>query len=64
MGFFTKDLNGHSVRDGALGDLRDEHRIVTLGEEKKLIEDSTFEDVLKLLHWFKPEYRWVLLRKP
>jgi predicted Zn-dependent peptidase len=63
-GNFMIDPNGRGVCDGALTDLADNQRIISLTEWSDDIEKVTMSDIHNLLQWFRPEQRWTLIIQP
>lgn len=58
------DETGASIRNGALIDLAEYQRIVSLAEYIAKVEQITMSDVYNLLKWLRPEQRWTLIVKP
>jgi predicted Zn-dependent peptidase len=58
------DPNGRKVRDFAMEDLTEYHRIISLAEYGAELEVLTMDDIRKMLPWIRPERRWTLIRKP
>lgn len=61
---FVVDPTGKGICDGALDDLADEQRIISLAESGNDLERVTMEDVRNVLQWLRPERRWTLITKP
>lgn len=61
---FMIDPTGRSVRDGALKDLAEYQRIISLTEISDDFERVTMSDVRYALQWLRPERRWTLITKP
>lgn len=58
------DPTGRKICDGALDDLADKQRIVTLAEDNSAFESVTMDDVQDALQWLTPDRRWTLLIRP
>lgn len=58
------DLTAIKVCDGALADLADENRIISLAEERSRVELVTMDDICRVLDWLQPKQRWTLITKP
>jgi hypothetical protein len=58
------DPNGRKVRDFAMEDLAEWHRIISLAEYSAELEAMTMSDIRNILPWIRPERRWTLIRKP
>ena len=58
------DETGKSVCDGALDDLVEEQRIITLKEIGSDFERVTMNDIRDVLQWLQPERRWTLIIRP
>ncbi len=61
---FMIDLTAENVCDGALADLANHQRIISLTEWNDNIEQVTMDDIHKLLRWLRPEQRWTFIRRP
>ncbi|OGZ22321.1 MAG: hypothetical protein A2922_01975 [Candidatus Nealsonbacteria bacterium RIFCSPLOWO2_01_FULL_43_36] len=61
---FMFDSTGKKVCDGALDDLADYQRIISLAEYGKDIERVTMNDIRDLLRWLRPEWRWTRIQRP
>ncbi|MBI4709103.1 MAG: insulinase family protein [Candidatus Portnoybacteria bacterium] len=61
---FMIDPTGKGVCDGALDDLADHHRIISLAEIGEDKERVTMDDVRNALQWLRPERRWTLITRP
>jgi predicted Zn-dependent peptidase len=61
---FMVDPNGRGICDGALYDLADNQRIITLAEIRDDLERVTMGDVRSTLQWLRPERRWTLITRP
>lgn len=61
---FMVDPTGKGLCNGALDDLADHQRIISLMEYGKDIERVTMDDVRNLLQWLRPEQRWTLVTRP
>lgn len=60
---FMIDPTGRDICDGALDDLADEQRIISLAEYGNNIEQVTMNDIRNLLQWLRPEQRWTLITR-
>lgn len=61
---FMIDTTAKDICDGALGDLADDQRIVSVTECGNDIERVTISDIQSLLQWLRPERRWTLITRP
>lgn len=61
---FMTDPTGKGICDGALDDLAEDQRIVSLAEIGNDLECVTMSDVRNLLQWLRPERRWTLITRP
>lgn len=61
---FMIDPTGKGVCDGALDDLADYQRIISLSEARDEVERVTMDDERYLLQWLRPERRWTLIMRP
>lgn len=61
---FMIDPTGKGICDGALDDLAEDQRIISLAEIGNDLERVTMSDVLNLLQWLRPERRWTLITRP
>ncbi len=61
---FMTDPTGKGVCDGALDDLADYQRIISLKEIGNNLERVTFSDIRSVLQWLRPERRWTLITRP
>lgn len=58
------DPTGRGICDGALDDLADNQRIISLTEYLHDIKRVTMNDIHDLLQWLRPERRWTLITRP
>jgi len=58
------DKTGRDIRDGALYDLAENHRIISFSEYRDDIERVTMDDIRKLLKWLSPDRRWTIIGSP
>lgn len=63
-GSLMVDPTGKGVCNGALDDLADYQRIISLVEYRNKFELITMNDVQDFLQWLRPERRWTLIRRP
>lgn len=61
---FMIDPNGKGICNGALDDLAEDQRIISLKEISDDFEHVTMNDVRATLQWLRPERRWTLITKP
>ncbi len=61
---FMTDPTGTDICDGALDNLAEDQRIVSLAEISNDLEQVTMTDVRNLLQWLRPERRWTLITRP
>jgi len=61
---FMIDPTGRSICEGALDDLIEGQRIISLEEIGNDLERVTMDDVVGLLRWLRPEQRWTLIMRP
>ena len=58
------DPTGKGICDGALEDLADDHRIISIAEIIRDLERVTMGDIRSLLRYLRPERRWTLIVRP
>lgn len=58
------DLDGRSVCNGAIGDLADYQKIISLSEDKQRVNLVTMDDIRELVQRLQPERRWTLIIRP
>lgn len=58
------DPTGRDICEGALDDLADEQRIISLAECSNGMGRVTMSDIRNLLQWLRPERRWTLIMRP
>jgi predicted Zn-dependent peptidase len=58
------DPTGKGIRNDAVGELADYHRIITLEEAMVMIEKKNMDDIRAILPWLEPARRWTLLTRP
>lgn len=58
------DQTAKGVCDGALDDLADHQRIVSVAEDQDGLQRVTMDKVRNLLRWLRPEWRWTRLTRP
>ncbi len=63
-GNFMTDPNGKSICSGALYDLAEDQRIISLREISDDLERVTMSDIRSVLQWLLPERRWTLITRP
>lgn len=63
-GNFMTDPNGKGVCDGAMEDLYNFGRIISLQEIGDEIEQVQMSDIRHLLQWLAPEWRWTAIGRP
>lgn len=61
---FMTDPTGKGICDGALDDLAEDQRIISLKEIGDDLERVTMSDVRNILQWLRPERRWTLITRP
>lgn len=61
---FMTDPTGKGICDGALDDLAEDQRIISLKEIGDDLELVTMSDVRDVLQWLRPERRWTLITRP
>ena len=61
---FMTDPTGKGICDGALDDLAEDQRIISLKEIGDDLERATMNDVRGVLQWLRPERRWTLITRP
>lgn len=61
---FMTDPTGKGICNGALDDLAEKQRIISLNEIGDDLERVTMSDVRDVLQWFRPDRRWTLITKP
>lgn len=61
---FMTDPTGQGICDGALNDLAEDQRIISLKEIGDDLERVTMNDVRGALQWLRPERRWTLIMQP
>ncbi len=61
---FMIDPTGQGIRNGALDDLANYQRVISLAEYGNDINRVTMDDVRELLQYLSPERRWTLITKP
>jgi len=61
---FMTDPTGKGIRDGALDDLAEDQRIMSLKEIGDDLEHVTMSDVRGVLQWLRPDRRWTLITRP
>lgn len=61
---FMIDSTGKKICDGALDDLAEYQRIISLAEYAKDTERVTMNDIRNLLQWLRPEWRWTRIQRP
>jgi len=61
---FMTDPTGKGICDGALDDLAEDQRIISLGEIGNDLEQVTMSDVRNSLQWLLPDRRWTLITRP
>ena len=61
---FMTDTTGKGICDGALDDLAEDQRIISLKEIGNDLEHVTMGDVRSVLQWLRPERRWTLIMRP
>lgn len=63
-GNFVIDPTGRGICNGAIDDIADYQRIISLTEYGKDIEHTTMADICILLQCLHPQRRWTLIVKP
>ncbi len=58
------DVSGQGLLNDALDDLIGYHRIVSISEVNREIENVTMDDIVETLSWLTTERRWTLITKP
>lgn len=58
------DSTGREICSGALDDLAQEQRIISLGEIGDDLKRVTMSDVRDVLQWLRSERRWTLIMRP
>jgi hypothetical protein len=58
------DPTAKGVCDGALDDLADDQRIISLKEISDDLERVTMNDVRDVLQWLRSDRRWTLITRP
>lgn len=58
------DPTGKGICDGALDDLAEDQRIISLAEIGDDFKRVTMSDVRNALQWLRPERRWTLITRP
>lgn len=61
---FMIDSTGKGICDGALDDLAEDQRIISLAEIGDDLERVTINDVRSTLQWLRSERRWTLITRP
>ncbi|OGF64414.1 hypothetical protein A2661_02630 [Candidatus Giovannonibacteria bacterium RIFCSPHIGHO2_01_FULL_45_24] len=61
---FMTDPTGKGICDGALNDLAEDQRIMSLKELGDDLEHVTMSDVRGALQWLRPDRRWTLITRP
>lgn len=61
---FMIDPTGEGICNGALDDLAEDQRIISLAEIGDDLEGVTMTDVRNALQWLRPERRWTLITRP
>ena len=59
-----RDWGIKALRNGAMQDLENFQRIITLSEYGRMLQTMTIDDIRGLLPWICPERRWTLICKP
>lgn len=59
-----KDASGRDIVRGATSDVRSERRIRSISEEIESLEQVTFEDIIEIFRFFKPEHQCSLIFEP
>ncbi len=58
------DPTGRGICDGALEDLSEGQRIISLAQIGSDLEQVTMNDIKNLLQWLGPDRRWTLITRP